>query len=77
LSYKFANRDALKENQFDFAPLREVGLLFVGIFATMVPALDLLEKHAADIGITTVRQFYWAAGFCPPCWITRRRISIS
>ena len=62
LSYKFANRDALKENQFDFAPLREVGLLFVGIFATMVPALDLLEKHAADIGITSVRQFYWGSG---------------
>src|ERR1019366_8024007 len=62
LSHKFVNRDALRENQFDFAPLREVGLLFVGIFATMVPALDLLEKHAADIGITTVRQFYWGSG---------------
>jgi Na+/H+ antiporter NhaD/arsenite permease-like protein len=62
LSYKFANRSALKENKFDFAPLREVGFLFVGIFATMVPALDLLEKHAADIGITTVRQFYWGSG---------------
>jgi Na+/H+ antiporter NhaD/arsenite permease-like protein len=62
LSYKFANRGALKENKFDFAPLREVGYLFVGIFATMVPALDLLEKHAADIGITTVRQFYWGSG---------------
>jgi len=62
LSYTFANPGALKENKFDFAPLREVGFLFVGIFATMVPALDLLEKHAADIGITTVRQFYWGSG---------------
>ncbi len=62
LSYKFSNKGALQENQFDFAPLREVGFLFVGIFATMVPALDLLEKHAADIGITTVRQFYWGSG---------------
>ncbi len=62
LSYKFANPGALRENKFDFAPLREVGFLFVGIFATMVPALDLLEKHAADIGITTVRQFYWGSG---------------
>jgi Na+/H+ antiporter NhaD/arsenite permease-like protein len=63
LSHKFVNRDALRENQFDFAPLREVGLLFVGIFATMVPALDLLEKHAAGLGIVTVRQFYWGSGF--------------
>jgi Na+/H+ antiporter NhaD/arsenite permease-like protein len=62
LSYKFANPGTLKENKFDFAPLREVGFLFVGIFATMVPALDLLEKHAASIGITTVRQFYWGSG---------------
>ncbi|MEI6083098.1 MAG: sodium:proton antiporter [Verrucomicrobiota bacterium] len=62
LSYKFANKDALKENEFSFGPVKEVGFLFIGIFATMVPALDLLEKHAADLGITTVRQFYWCSG---------------
>ncbi|HXI82507.1 MAG TPA: sodium:proton antiporter [Verrucomicrobiae bacterium] len=62
LSHKFANHDALKKNQFDFEPLREVGLLFVGIFATMVPALDLLEKHAAGLGLATVRQFFWGSG---------------
>jgi Na+/H+ antiporter NhaD/arsenite permease-like protein len=28
----------------------------------MVPALDLLEKHAGDLGIASVRQFYWCAG---------------
>jgi Na+/H+ antiporter NhaD/arsenite permease-like protein len=62
LAYKYANEDALKENEFTFAPVREVGFLFAGIFATMVPALDLLEKHARDIGVTSVRQFYWASG---------------
>jgi Na+/H+ antiporter NhaD/arsenite permease-like protein len=62
LSHKFANKDALRENEFSFGPVREVGFLFVGIFATMVPALDLLEKHAADIGITTARQFFWGSG---------------
>ena len=62
LSYRFANTDALTENEFSFGPVKEVGFLFAGIFATMVPALDLLEKHAADIGITTVRQFYWGSG---------------
>jgi Na+/H+ antiporter NhaD/arsenite permease-like protein len=61
-SHKFANKDALHENEFSFGPVREVGFLFVGIFATMVPALDLLEKHAADIGITTARQFFWGSG---------------
>jgi Na+/H+ antiporter NhaD/arsenite permease-like protein len=62
LAYKFANKDALKENEFSFGPVKEVGFLFAGIFATMVPALDLLEHHAGDLGISTVRQFYWGSG---------------
>ena len=62
VAHRFANKTALAENEFDFGPVREVAYLFAGIFATMVPALDLLEKHAADIGITTVRQFFWGTG---------------
>ena len=62
IAYKGANKDALRENEFSFGPLREVGFLFIGIFLTMVPALDLLEKHAGDLGITTVRQFFWGSG---------------
>lgn len=62
LAHRFANQDALNENEFTFTPIKEVGFLFVGIFATMVPALDLLEHHAGDLGITTVRQFYWGSG---------------
>ena len=62
VAHRFANRTALQQNEFTFAPLREVAYLFAGIFATMVPALDLLEKHARAIGITTVHQFYWGTG---------------
>ena len=62
LAYKFSSRDALRENEFSFGPVREVGFLFVGIFATMVPALDLLETHAAGLGISSVRQFFWGSG---------------
>jgi Na+/H+ antiporter NhaD/arsenite permease-like protein len=62
LAYKFATKEALRENEFTFAPIKEVGFLFVGIFATMVPALDLLEKHAGDLGIRTLQQFFWGTG---------------
>ncbi len=62
LAYKYATKEALRENEFSFGPIKEVGFLFVGIFATMVPALDLLEKHAGDLGIKTVQQFYWGTG---------------
>ena len=62
VSYRFSNKNALRENDFHFEPVREIGFLFLGIFATMVPALDLLERHAADIGIATVGHYYWATG---------------
>ena len=63
VAHRFADPHARAANAFTFGPVKEVGFLFIGIFTTMVPALDLLEKHAADIGITTVRQFYWSCGF--------------
>ena len=62
LSHRFSSRDALQDNEFTFGPIVEVGLLFIGIFATMVPALDLLEQHAADLSLTTVHQFFWGSG---------------
>ncbi len=54
------------ENVFNYAPIREVGFLFVGIFATMVPALNYLAKHAEDPGLRaylqTPGQFYYKSG---------------
>jgi len=49
-------------NDFNFYPIKEVGFLFLGLFATMVPALDWLELNAATLGITTAGQFYWGTG---------------
>lgn len=51
-----------KANDFSFAPIKEVAWLFLGIFATMMPALDYLELHAAQLGIHTEMQFYWLTG---------------
>jgi len=62
VAHRCSSPTILRQNDFTFAPLREVAFLFAGIFATMVPALDLLEKHAGAIGITTVPQFYWGTG---------------
>lgn len=61
-SFFLTARDVHEANDFTFAPIKEVAWLFLGIFATMVPALDFLGKHAADIGITSPMQFYFAAG---------------
>ncbi len=56
-------RPVHEANAFSFAPIKEVAWLFLGIFATMVPALDYLGKHAGDLGINSPMQFFFAAGF--------------
>jgi Na+/H+ antiporter NhaD/arsenite permease-like protein len=49
-------------NGFNFHPIREVAILFLGIFATMMPALDWLQGHAGEFGRATPGLFYWASG---------------
>jgi Na+/H+ antiporter NhaD/arsenite permease-like protein len=49
-------------NHFSFGPIKEVAWLFLGIFASMVPALDYLELHAASLGLSTPLHFYWSSG---------------
>jgi Na+/H+ antiporter NhaD/arsenite permease-like protein len=61
-AYRFAKKDALRANEFTFTPIKEVAILFAGIFATMVPALDWLALNADHIGIKTPGQFYWCSG---------------
>ena len=61
-AHRFAVKDALRANEFSFAPIREVAILFAGIFATMVPALDWLALNADRLGIRHPGQFYWASG---------------
>jgi Na+/H+ antiporter NhaD/arsenite permease-like protein len=36
-------------NRFDFHPIREVAILFIGIFITMIPALDWLDLNARSV----------------------------
>jgi Na+/H+ antiporter NhaD/arsenite permease-like protein len=61
-SYTMTKKEIHKKNDFNFIPIKEVAILFLGIFATMVPALDWLELNAAKIGITSAGQFYWGTG---------------
>jgi Na+/H+ antiporter NhaD/arsenite permease-like protein len=51
-----------EKNEFNFVPIQEVAILFAGIFATMIPALDWLELNAASIGIVTPGQYFWGSG---------------
>jgi Na+/H+ antiporter NhaD/arsenite permease-like protein len=61
-SYFTTRHEIHRKNDFNFVPIREVAILFVGIFATMIPALDWLELNATSIGIQSAGGFYWATG---------------
>ncbi|HPR07598.1 MAG TPA: sodium:proton antiporter, partial [Denitromonas sp.] len=50
------------ENNFNYAPIIEVALLFVGIFTTMIPALMVLNARGAELGIDTASEYFWATG---------------
>lgn len=62
LSLYFTPRALRAANGFTWAPITEVALLFLGIFITMVPALQLLEKHGPELGLTKAWQFFWGTG---------------
>lgn len=50
------------ENKFSWEPIVEVGVVFIGIFATMTPALIYLNNNAASLGIQAPWQFFYGAG---------------
>ena len=64
-SFKFANKDAIKGNEFNFEPIREVAFIFVGIFGTMMPALALVSEFAqspSGASLIGPNSLYWGTG---------------
>ncbi len=65
-SFKFANKDAINGNEFNFEPIREVAFIFIGIFGTMMPALALVSEFAqSETGASLINanSLYWGTGF--------------
>ena len=64
-SYKFADKQALNGNDFSFEPIREVAFIFIGIFGTMMPALELVgafAKSPEGAELITHNTLYWGTG---------------
>ena len=51
-----------RANGFTWYPIIEVAVLFLGIFLTMIPALELLRLRGGELGVRTPAQFFWATG---------------
>ena len=62
LSYAFTRPAIRAANKFSFDPIKEVAVLFAGIFLTMMPALDYLEHHGRELGFRTPLAYYFATG---------------
>jgi Na+/H+ antiporter NhaD/arsenite permease-like protein len=63
-SYFTTGQSVHKANHFDFHPIQEVAILFLGIFATMMPALDWLQANARELlgADPSPTLIYWTSG---------------
>lgn len=65
-SYRLASKKAISDNDFSFEPIKEVAFLFIGIFATMMPAIELVGNFASSeegSKLITHNTLYWGTGF--------------
>jgi Na+/H+ antiporter NhaD/arsenite permease-like protein len=62
LSYARTPAALHEANHFSLGPIIEVAVIFAGIFATMIPALDILRARGAELGVTQPWHFFWASG---------------
>jgi Na+/H+ antiporter NhaD/arsenite permease-like protein len=61
VSYFTTRPEVHEANDFNFGPVKEVGFLFIGIFLTMIPALQILEIGGLA-GVSSPLSYYFATG---------------
>ena len=62
LSFKKTDSSIRTKNHFTWGAIKEVAVLFIGIFITMQPALMLLKSVGPNLGISEPYQMFWATG---------------
>ncbi|MCB0738690.1 MAG: sodium:proton antiporter [Bacteroidetes bacterium] len=62
-AYFTSDKECLKRNEFNFEPIKEVAYLFIGIFLTMMPALELVGEFAkTNPDQISTNTLYWFTG---------------
>jgi len=61
-SYFTTQKQVHESNHFTLHPIKEVAILFIGIFGTMMPALDWLAANAGRLGAPNGSVFYFGSG---------------
>lgn len=62
LSWRLSEPSWRAENHFSWGPIIEVAVVFAGVFATMIPALLILNARGSELGLKEPWQFFWATG---------------
>lgn len=65
ISYRKADAFAFEKNRFNLEPLKEVVVLFIGIFFTMMPAIQIICEFASSTegqALITANTLYWGTG---------------
>lgn len=62
LSFKITDKSIRRRNHFTWGAIKEVAVLFIGIFITMQPALMLLKALGPKIGLYKPLEMFWATG---------------
>jgi Na+/H+ antiporter NhaD/arsenite permease-like protein len=62
LSWFTTPRSVHEANHFHFHPIAEVAALFLGIFVTMIPALEILNARAVALNLREPWHFFWMSG---------------
>ena len=62
LSLKLTPAGVRSDNHFTWGPIKEVAILFGGIFLTIIPPMAILQSRGAELGVTQPWQYFWVAG---------------
>src|SRR6266853_4851582 len=62
LSWCTTPKHVHEANHFHLHPMVEVAVLFIGIFVTMIPALEILNMRAAQFDLRAPWHYFWMSG---------------
>lgn len=62
LSLLWTPREVREANEFVWPPFMEILVLFAGIFAAMIPAVEVLRARGPSLGLSSPAQYFWATG---------------
>ena len=62
LSIAITPKGLREANSFTYGPIKEVAILFFGIFVTMVPAIEALKEIAPSLPVNTAAGLFFMSG---------------